>query len=363
MEGVLVLEDGSVIKGQGFGSERTIFGELVFNTSMTGYQETLTDPSYNGQILMMTYPLIGNYGINSQNFESDKIQPEGFVVREVCSTPSHRTSSKTLDMFLKEFDIPGIAGIDTRMLTIKTRKYGTLRAALSTNLNDSDINELLKKVQSMPYPDKYNLVEEVSCKEIKTYEGAGQYRVVLIDCGVKKSIRNHLLKNCDVIQVPYNINSDELRGLKPHGILISNGPGDPAHPEIIDTVVKTVREVVNEYPIMGICLGHQILALVFGASTYKLKFGHRGANQPVKNFDENKVYITSQNHGFAVDPSSCPSELVIVESNVNDATVEALRHKELPIFSIQYHPEASPGPRDTHHLFDKFIALMGTTNA
>jgi carbamoyl-phosphate synthase small subunit len=378
LKAVLVLEDGSIIHGFGFGAGKTVKGELVFNTGMTGYEAALTDPSYNGQILMMTYPLIGNYGVMPEtNWESDKIQAEGFVVREICQKPSHRFSEKTIDAFLKAQDIPGIHGIDTRALTIKTRQSGTLRAILKTyegDLPDSEKEILCYEARVMPAPERYNLVAEVSSKEpirIPPDMNVGMFpkksglplvalrsRIALIDCGVKRNIIRELnLRGCEVVLLPYDIPPEEIDKLKPDGILVSNGPGDPAHPEIIAHTVKTIRAVCEKYPIMGICLGHQILSLVFGARTYKLKFGHRGANQPVKSLLDNRVYITSQNHGFAVDPASCPKELEIIGINVSDGTVEAMEHKKLPIFSVQYHPEASPGPHDSKYLFDRFVKL------
>lgn len=357
MKALLVLEDGTCIEGKGFGSEKTVFGELVFNTNMTGYQESLTDPSYKGQILMATYPLIGNYGVNEDNFESDKIQPEGFVVSEQCDFPSHRKQGKTIHEFLKEHDVPGISEIDTRALTIKIRKHGTVKAALATYQDKMDAEALIKKVKKMPHPTTKNLVHDVSCKEIKTLKGKGKYRILLVDCGVKENIKRNLVKHCDVIQVPYNIEADEIRKLKPDGIVVSNGPGDPAHPDVKATTEKTLKEISQDFPIMGICLGHQILSMVFGCETFKLKFGHRGGNQPVKDMESGKVYITSQNHGYAVK-SQQNNELVFTHFNVNDGTVEGMRHSSLPIFSVQYHPEASPGPKDSSHLFDEFTKMV-----
>jgi len=355
MKGVLVLEDGSVVEGNVFGAQTTVFGELVFNTSMTGYCEALTDPSYKGQILMMTYPLIGNYGVDPSTFESPAIQPWGYVVRENCKIPSHVKSKMSLHKFLLGNDVPGIENIDTRKLTIKTRVHGTMKAALSTEKHD--VKKLLEKVKLMPYPDKSNLVGLVSCEEAVHHKTSnGKLRVVVLDCGVKASIIKELSRFCDVIQVPYDTPEDEISALKPNGILVSNGPGDPAHPDVLNTTAKTIRALAGEYPMFGICLGHQILALAFSSKTYKMKFGHRGSNQSVKNLEENRVYITSQNHGFAV--GDMPSELELTELNVNDSTVEGLKHKELPIFSVQYHPEASPGPHDTRHLFKRFYSML-----
>lgn len=357
MRALLVLEDGICVKGTGFGAEKTVFGELVFNTNMTGYQESLTDPSYKGQILMPTYPLIGNYGVNNDNFESSSIQPEGYVVSEQCDLPSHRKMGKTLSDFLRENGIPGISEVDTRALTIRIRRHGTVKAALVTSKEEIDEQALVKKVQEMAPPESQNLVGMVSCKENIQHKGNGRCKVVLVDCGVKLNILRFLLKHSDVIQVPYDISADEIRSLKSHGILVSNGPGDPAHPDIMKTTVPMLKEIASDYPIMGICLGHQILSMVFGAKTFKLKFGHRGGNQPVKDMETGKVYITSQNHGFAVKPES-NKELRFTHFNVNDGTVEGMKHKELPIFSVQYHPEASPGPHDSNFLFSEFMKIV-----
>lgn len=364
MKAVLALEDGTIVKGVGFGSRKTVSGELVFNTGMTGYQEALTDPSYNGQILMMTYPLIGNYGINFRYSESDHIQAEGFVVREICEKPSHRFSNSTIAQFLKEHNIPGICEIDTRMLTIKTRKCGTMRAILKTcdesEITQVELNNMVQQARTMPFPEKNNLVSEVSCKEPVWVNQSqpGNPKVVLIDCGTKANIIRELVqRNCTVVRLPYNTTAEEINELKPDGVLISNGPGDPAHPEIMASTVKTIQQIYDRYPIKGICLGHQILALALGARTYKLKFGHRGANHPVKDLNNGRIYITSQNHGFAVDRDTCPSNIEITGINVNDNTVESFQDKKLPIFSVQYHTEASLGPWDSKYLFDKFVKL------
>jgi len=357
MDALLVLEDGTIIKGTAFGASKTVFGELVFNTGMTGYQEALTDPSYNWQILMPTYPLIGNYGISAEDMESKKIWARGLVVSEWCPEPVHRQSEMTVDEFLKRNGVPGIASVDTRTLTIKTRVFGTMRAALSTD--GADPEKLLEKTKKMDYPDAENLVAEVSCKNIIEHpKVAGRKTVALIDCGVKRNIVRCLASRFNVIQVPYDAPPAKIREFKPDGLFISNGPGNPAHPDILATTVKTVRELSEELPTMGICLGHQILGLAFGAKTYKLKFGHRGANQPVKDFHTGRCYITSQNHGFAVDPKSLPECLEVSQVNVNDGTVEGMRHKTLPIFSVQYHPEASPGPHDTDWLIGEFAKFV-----
>lgn len=402
MKAFLLLEDGSVIKGIGFGAQKTVFGEIVFNTGMTGYQENLTDPSYNGQILLMTYPLIGNYGCvpdsASYQWQSDKIQAEGFAVSEYCQIPylpaiAHKgedgscNKPKTnqsqagidesspytqgLDEFLKTQGIPGISNIDTRELTMKIRKHGTIKSILSVCENEEsiDINKLLNEVRTRPSPDTTNLVAEVTSLEptvkfpaaANTNSRDGKLKIALIDCGVKRSIIRELLKrNCEVYCFPYNVNAAEIESLKPDGVIVSNGPGDPAHPDIKKFTVNTIKNIVNKYPVWGICLGHQILSLVFGAKTYKLKFGHRGVNQPVKNLQTKKLYITSQNHGFAVAAESCPSEIEITEININDGTVEAMRHRTLPVYSVQYHPEASPGPHDSNNFFDKFINIVSS---
>ncbi len=352
----LVLEDGTIVEGAAFGAPSTTrFGELVFNTGMQGYQEALTDPSYAGQILMFTYPLIGNYGVNPAWNESPSIQTWGLVVREACKKPSHFAGgARGLDDFLTEFNIPGIEGIDTRALTVKTRAHGTMRAAITTE-EGVDVESLLARVKSMPFPDSENLVADVSVKSITEFQGAGKGRVALFDTGVKENIMRHLLKRFGTVyKLPWNVTADEVSSLDPDGIFMSNGPGDPSHPEILKHTVPTLRAVMETYPTQGICLGHQLLALAYGLKTFKLKFGHRGANQPVKNLESGRVYITSQNHGFAVDPASCPDDVLITEVNANDGTVEGLRHAKLPVLSSQYHPEACPGPKDTEFLFDRY---------
>ena len=359
---VLALEDGTAVHGIGLGAEQPVFGELVFNTGMTGYQEVLTDPSYAGQIVMMTYPLIGNYGIDDKHNESDHIQVRGFVVREACHKPSHRDSKMTLHQFLNKFGIPGIEDLDTRALTKKTRVSGTLRAFLIPYVDGSppDLHTVFRELKKRPFPDSENLVGTVSCKEIKRWPGPdpSAMTVLVLDCGVKMNIIRNLTKFANVIQAPFDTTADDIRKLKPDGMLVSNGPGDPSHPEMISNTVKNVKELLSELPIMGICLGHQMLSLAFGGQTYKLKFGHRGGNQPIKNLKTGKCAITSQNHGFAVEAGSLPSEVEVSEINVSDNTVEAIEHKELPIFSVQYHPEVAPGPWDTKSHFERFRMMM-----
>jgi carbamoyl-phosphate synthase small subunit len=350
----LVLEDGTVMEGTGFGFEHTVYGEVVFNTGMTGYQESLTDPSYAGQILIMSYPLIGNYGVNHTDFESDRVHVRGYAVREKCAEPSSMYGGDRIDSFLKKNHTPGISELDTRALIIHIREKGTPRGAICF---EEDLEKALKKVQTMPFPSEANLVHEVSTREVLRYEKEDAKEVVLIDCGTKANIVRELRKRFSLTVVPYDTQASFFRDHEVDGVVISNGPGDPSHPVIKDTVVRTLREIKEDYPIMGVCFGNQLIAHAFGGSTYKLKFGHRGANQPVKY--GGRVYITSQNHGYAVDPGSLPDELEVSMVNVNDGTVEGLRHKELPIFTAQYHPEAAPGPRDTSFLFDDFSKMVG----
>ena len=349
----LVLDDGSVWQGLSFGSKMDVFGEVVFNTSMCGYVESLTDPSYKGQILMMTYPLIGNYGVARNRWrESSRIQVEGFIVREVTDGCDHPIGVDSLSSFLETWDVPGCTNLDTRALTKVIRTRGTMRCILT----HSDPEDAVKRVQDMDFPDKRNLVAEVSTGETIIHPGGG-LRVAVIDCGVKHSILRNLTRFATVIQLPYDASSEDLLRYKPDGVLISNGPGNPAHPEIMATTVKTVRELITEVPLFGICLGHQIIALALGGKTFKLKFGHRGVNHPVISLKDKKVKITSQNHGFAVR-EDLPSELEVIERNLNDNTIEGLRHRELNIVSIQYHPEASPGPHDSLDWFSVFKGMM-----
>ncbi len=359
MEGSLVLEDGTVVGGIVFGAKRTVFGELVFNTNMTGYCEALTDPSYRGQILMMTYPLIGNYGVDPATVESSEVQVTGYVVREACKVPSHPTSNRGLDAFLEQHGIPGIEGIDTRMLTLKTRTRGTMRAALA--VEGEDLDEVAKLVRTMPFPDQArNLVAEVSVKTPAVHRGQGPLKFAIIDCGVKRSIIDHALPFGDVTVFPWDATPDDILAVKPDGVIISNGPGDPAHPVVVANTVRTAKELADHRtPLFGICLGHQILGLAFGGRTYKLKFGHRGGNQPVKDLRTGRVYISAQNHGFAVDPKSLDGTgFEVTHVNLNDGTCEGLAHREMPVMSVQYHPEAHPGPHDNTYLFSEFVARI-----
>ncbi|MCX6775565.1 MAG: glutamine-hydrolyzing carbamoyl-phosphate synthase small subunit [Candidatus Micrarchaeota archaeon] len=353
---LLVLRDGSIFPGKGFGAEATSVGELVFNTSFCGYQEALTDPSYAGQILTATYPLIGNYGVNGEDFESDRVQVSGFVAREVCDKPFHMKSKETLDRFLERFDVPGIYDVDTRAVVRKIRNFGVMSACVSVySGKQPDRDELLSKARKLDY-SKIDFVEMVTTKKRKEYWVDGNKEVVLIDCGVKTSIIRELLgRNISVVSIPARTSAEEILSLEPDGILVSNGPGDPA---LLSYVAKTVRVLMNKLPLFGICLGHQIIAHAVGGKTFKLKFGHRGGNHPVKDLESGRVYITSQNHGYAVDERSLPKEFTVTHRNWNDLTVEGMKHRELPVFSVQYHPEANPGPLDSTYLFDKFLESM-----
>ncbi|MBI4399574.1 glutamine-hydrolyzing carbamoyl-phosphate synthase small subunit [Candidatus Micrarchaeota archaeon] len=347
----LVLSDGSIYYGTGFGAETVSVGEIVFSTSMTGYQEALTDPSYAGQILTLTYPLIGNYGINKEDFESRKIFVRGFVVREECNEPVHWKADKNIDKFLKEYDVPGIANVDTRAIVRKIRNFGVTPACLAVYENEVDVQELLEKAKALDY-SSIDFVKEVAFEKEVRY-GDFDDTIVLIDCGVKMNmIRELNSRGYSVVSVPPTARTKEILSYEPKGIVISNGPGDPA---LLGYVAKTARELMNRLPVFGICLGNQILAYAVGGKTYKMKFGHRSANQPVKELETGRVYITTQNHGFAVDGKSLPKDMEVTHINCNDNTIEGMRHKELPVFSIQYHPEAHPGPRDSTYMFDRFV--------
>lgn len=357
MYAVLALSDGAVLEGKSFGAEKEVAGEVVFNTSLVGYEESLTDPSYRGQILASTYPLIGNYGVREENFESDRVQVEGFIVREYNDYYQHRNAAKSLGKFLKEFDIPGIYGIDTRFLTKKIRIHGVMNGALITSKEPIDKEYALGMAKKIADYSEFNFLEKVSVKEPIKHDCNGEKTIAMIDTGVKLSIiRNFLKRKVNVIQLPYNAKPQQVLDLKPDGLFLANGPGDPE--KAVDAI-NLVRELQSELPITGICLGNQIVALALRAKTYKLKFGHRGTNQPVKNLEENKVYITSQNHGFAVDEKSLDGTgLEVSHINLNDGSVEGMQHGKLQIMTWQFHPEGNPGPWDNLHLFDKIVKSL-----
>jgi carbamoyl-phosphate synthase small subunit len=355
MKRQLILEDGTVFIGEGFGSEIEREGEVVFNTGMTGYQETLSDPSYCGQIVTFTYPLIGNYGINRDDFESIEPAVFGIVVGETTDYPSHWKNENTLDSLLKAKGIPGIQGIDTRKLTRIIRKHGTLKGKISSI--DVDRNEVIDSLKETPFIR--NQVQRVSTKDPYALPGRG-YRVVVVDFGVKKGILRDLIeRSCDVIVVPYNVDASEIFRLNPDGVLLTNGPGNPKD---VPEAIEMIRAILGKIPVFGICLGHQLLALACGANTVKMKFGHRGSNHPVKELTTGKIAISSQNHGYTIEKETLGSaELQVTHIAVNDETIEGIRHIDYPAFSIQYHPEASPGPEDANELFDQFIEMMKTT--
>ncbi len=356
---ILILEDGRSFRGRSFGAEGETFGEIVFNTGMTGYQEILTDPSYAGQIVCMTYPLIGNYGVNSQDGESRRPWVEGFVVREVSRFVSHWRATETLDSYLRRYNIIGIEHIDTRALVRHIRDKGVMRAGISTI--NTDEKSLLEKVKKSPEMLNRELASLVTTNEVYEFPAEGQERfhVVALDFGVKmNSLRELSKRGCKITVVPANMSAESILSLNPDGIFLSNGPGDPAS---MKTTVEEIRKLVKaKKPMFGICLGHQIIGQTFGGRTYKLKFGHHGANQPIMNLATRKVEIASHNHGFAVSAESLSDEVEITHINLNDQTVAGLRHRYLPIFSVQYHPESSPGPHDSKYLFDQFIKLMET---
>ena len=354
---LLVLSNGKFFRGTVFGSAGETIGEVCFNTSMTGYQEILTDPSYCGQIVTMTYPHIGNYGVNPEDMESDRIQVAGFVVREGSDIPSNFRATQSLPEFLREREIVGIQGIDTRALTRLIRDEGAMNGIISAI--DLDPESLLKKVRqapSMTGQDLARVVTRQSWEIWKANHDAASFKVVAVDFGIKYNILRQLADHgCETTIVPAQTSAEDILALNPDGIFLSNGPGDPA---AVSYAIETVRHLLGKKPVFGICLGHQILALARGAKTYKLKFGHRGGNHPVKHLATGKIEITSQNHGFAVDVDSLPNTIEPTHWNLNDQTLEGFRCTDLPAFSVQYHPEASPGPHDARYLFQDFTHLM-----
>ena len=364
---ILLLEDGTSFIGNGFGATRKNSGEVVFSTQMVGYPEALTDPSYRGQILTFTYPMVGNYGVPSNElnlglplyFESDRIQVQGLIIHELCHEPFHWASTRTLDQWLTDEGIPGIYGVDTRRLTKKLRTRGVMLGILQVfgDGEEPDLDALLKDGKKIPDPNLTDLVKEVSTPKPVKYDVEGKRTVVLIDCGVKYNIiRNLLKRGINVVRVPYDSSASEILSYNPDGVFLSNGPGDPK--KCVKTI-EAIRELSEKTPLMGICLGAQILALALGGDTYKLKFGHRAQNQPALDLNTKRCYITTQNHGYAIDPESLqqtPLEPWFL--NPNDKTTEGVRHKTKPVFAVQWHPEASPGPYDTEMLFDKFAKTL-----
>jgi carbamoyl-phosphate synthase small subunit len=385
MEAILALEDGRVWRGRGFGARTEVVGEVVFNTSMTGYQEILTDPSYCGQIVTMTYPLIGNYGVNSEDAESRRVFAEGLVVRELSRTVSNWRADLSLDQYLKDAGIPGISDIDTRSLVRHIRERGSMRGCLSTSETNEKV--VIERARKAPEMVGLDLASVVTCEEPYVWtddqsyaygsprllhpavkpaaaeradQGAAirepRFHVVAYDFGLKhNSLRNMAALACRVTVVPAHTSAEDVIELKPDGIWLSNGPGDP---EPLTGVVANLRKLIGRYPMFGICLGHQLMGLAVGGRTYKLPFGHHGGNQPVKDLSTGRVEITAQNHGFAVDADSLPQDCEVTHINLNDNTVEGLRHRSLPVYSVQYHPEAGPGPHDAAPLFDKFVEMM-----
>jgi len=371
MKALIGLEDGTVLSGESFTGSGEATGEIVFNTSMSGYQEVLTDPSYTAQLVTMTYPLIGNYGVNEEDMESAAIHPRAFLVREYQPIPSNYRATATLADFLQRFGILGITGIDTRMLTRIIRTRGAMKAVISTE--DLDGDSLVQRAKEWPGLIGRDMVTRVTTREPYRWTNGGptpgqgftdddrdMLRVVAYDFGIKyNQLRLLAARGCAVQVVPATTSAADVLALNPHGVFLSNGPGDPAG---IVGVVENVRELLGKVPVFGICLGHQMLGLAYGGTTYKLKFGHRGGNQPVKDLTTGRVEITSQNHGFCVDPTSLPDNVEVTHINLNDGSLEGMRHLKHPAFSVQYHPEYAPGPHDAEYLFDRFVDLMKTAS-
>jgi len=351
---ILLLADGRTFEGRSFGYLGETTGEVCFNTGMTGYQEILTDPSYCKQIVTMTSPHIGNYGINEEDIESENIQVAGFVIKEETMTPSNWRSTQSLGEYLKKNKIVGIKEIDTRSLTRHIRDKGAMNGIISSN--DLDIQSLEKKLKKFPDMNGLDLAKDVTTQKKYKWPGKGQYKVAVIDFGIKKNILRLLSdEGCELTVFPASIKAEDILSFEPDGVFLSNGPGDPL---AVTYGIETVKKLLGKVPLFGICLGHQILALALGASTFKLKFGHRGINHPVRNNEKNTVEITSQNHGFAVDLDSLPPNVISTHINLNDNTSGGIRCTDIPAFSVQYHPESSPGPHDSRYLFNQFIEMM-----
>lgn len=352
MEGLLYLEDGSIYKGKGFGKSGISSGELVFNTSMTGYQEILTDPSYAGQIVTMTYPLIGNYGTNDKEKESSKVHARGFIVKNPSSKPSNYMSEISIDEMLKEMGVVGIYDVDTRSITRKIRSLGAQKCVIANEYISASEVKLILEAEKNKLD---NYTKEVSTEKYIHIKGNGA-KVVVVDFGVKSNIINNLKeRNCDITIVPYNVTFEEIRNINPQGVLLSNGPGDP---KSVVEGINLAKKLIGKIPVFGICLGHQILSLALGGDTYKMKFGHRGGNHGVYDIERDKAYITSQNHGYAVSDKGLEKlGVIITHKNLNDGSVEGIRHRYYPVFSVQFHPEGAPGPIDTAYLFDKFVEI------
>jgi len=368
---ILALEDGSIFKGFSYGNTNAVYGEVVFNTSMVGYQEILTDPSYAGQIVVLTYPLIGNYGINTSDFESSKIQVEGFVVKEYCQNPSSSKPNSSFDEFLTKEKITGIMGLDTRALTKIIRNQGAMKGTISTN---KSIQDILLELKKSPNYNEINFVDNVTTNNSFVWNSklnrpefsndfknkSDKYKIIVIDYGLKYNILRILENlNCTTLTVPANTSSKDILDLKPDGVLLSPGPGDP---DLLTNPIKNVKNLIGQVPIMGICLGNQIIAKAFGGKTYKLKFGHHGANHPVKKLSSGEIYITAQNHGYSVDEESLPADLKASYINLNDNTVEGLNHSSLPVLSVQYHSEGAPGPEENSLIFNEFLNLINYYN-
>ena len=350
----IILSDGTIYEGVSFGSDIEVLGEIVFNTSMTGYQEMLTDPSYRGQILVSTFPMIGNYGISDDFNESKNIQVKSYIVRDLCEEPFHYSNSKNLNQFLLENEIPGIHSVDTRALTRKIRKFGSKMALITS---DSDIKRAVDKINKFGSYEDTNYVNQVSVKQTESHiVNNSKFKIALVDFGVKRNIIRLLnARGCDVEIFPWDFDFNNLDLKKFNGIVMSPGPGDP---KTLLGNIKGLRKCLESLPTLGICLGHQIIAHIYGGETFKLLFGHRGGNQPVKEIESGRVYPTSQNHGYAVSDKNFPKDLDITHMNINDNTVSGLKHKNKPIVSIQYHSEACPGPVDSEYIFDNFIELI-----